>query len=158
MTYIHMETEKRPYFKLNTFSGAMEVCKFHKWFLFRYTPTPSEYFSKVQIEIKPHMRKIVSDWMLEVCQELCCQPEVFCLAMNLMDRFLAVCRFVAYFAMLWYHSYLWHTLCYPPCLFCLLYLLYFCPVSTILISSSTLSFMSFLSSHICYIFDLFRLS
>ena len=38
------------------------------------------------------MRKIVSDWMLEVCQELCCPPEVFCLAMNLMDRFLAKTR------------------------------------------------------------------
>merc|ERR1711923_76923 len=46
----------------------------------------------VQVEVKPHMRKIVSDWMLEVCQEMQCPPEVFCLAMNLMDRFLAKCR------------------------------------------------------------------
>jgi len=29
--------------------------------------------------------------MIEVCQELCCLPEVFCPAMSLMDRFLA-CR------------------------------------------------------------------
>merc|ERR1712066_403748 len=55
----------------------------------RYLPKYQNYFKTVQVEVKPHMRKIVSDWMLEVCQELCCPPEVFCLAMNLMDRFLA---------------------------------------------------------------------
>ncbi len=58
----------------------------------RYLPGKPDYFRHVQADIKPHMRKIVSDWMLEVCQELCCQPEVFCLAMSLMDRFLARCR------------------------------------------------------------------
>ena len=58
----------------------------------RYLPSNPDYFRYVQPEIRPHMRKIVSDWMLEVCQELACQPEVFCLAMNLMDRFLARCR------------------------------------------------------------------
>jgi cyclin D2 len=58
----------------------------------RYLPANPDYFRYVQADIKPHMRKIVSDWMLEVCQELCCQPEVFCLAMSLMDRFLARCR------------------------------------------------------------------
>jgi hypothetical protein len=58
----------------------------------RYLPGKPDYFRYVQADIKPHMRKIVSDWMLEVCQELCCQPEVFCLAMSLMDRFLARCR------------------------------------------------------------------
>ena len=60
----------------------------------RYLPSHPDYFRSVQLEIKPHMRKIVSDWMLEVCQELGCQPEVFCLAMNLMDRFLARCRII----------------------------------------------------------------
>jgi len=55
----------------------------------RYLPKYQNYFKTVQVAVKPHMRKIVSDWMLEVCQELCCPPEVFCLAMNLMDRFLA---------------------------------------------------------------------
>ena len=58
----------------------------------RYLPKYPNYFKTVQVEVKPHMRKIVSDWMLEVSQELCCPPEVFCLAMNLMDRFLAKCR------------------------------------------------------------------
>ena len=58
----------------------------------RYLPKYQNYFKTVQVEVKPHMRKIVSDWMLEVCQELCCPPEVFCLAMNLMDRFLAKTR------------------------------------------------------------------
>ena len=57
----------------------------------RYLPRTPDYFNTVQVEVKPHMRKIVSDWMLEVSQE-CCAPEVFCLGMNLMDRFLAKCR------------------------------------------------------------------
>merc|ERR1712217_525544 len=48
----------------------------------RYLPKYPDYFRSVQVEVKPHMRKIVSDWMLEVCQEMHCPPEVFCLAMN----------------------------------------------------------------------------
>lgn len=51
-----------------------------------------DYFETVQTEIKSHMRKIVSDWMLEVCEEQQCQPEVFHLAMNYMDRFLGRVR------------------------------------------------------------------
>ena len=51
------------------------------------------YFENgVQQEIKSHMRKIVSDWMLEVCEEQQCQPEVFHLAINYMDRFLSEVR------------------------------------------------------------------
>ena len=37
------------------------------------------------------MRKEVADWMLEVCEAEQCQPEVFCLAMNYLDRFLSIC-------------------------------------------------------------------
>jgi len=58
----------------------------------RYLPKYPNYFRTVQVEVKPHMRKIVSDWMLEVSEEMGSSPEVFCLAMNLMDRFLGKCR------------------------------------------------------------------
>merc|ERR1711983_630610 len=34
----------------------------------------------VQREVAPHMRKIVTDWMMEVCEDQQCQPQVFFLA------------------------------------------------------------------------------
>ena len=57
-------------------------------------PSAPDYFRFVQRQgcLTPTMRKIVSEWMLQVCQELQCQPEVFVLAMNYFDRFLARCR------------------------------------------------------------------
>jgi len=60
----------------------------------RYLPSYQDYLKFVQVEVKPHMRKIVAEWMLEVCDdpESHQTPEVFSLAMNFMDRFLALCR------------------------------------------------------------------
>lgn len=56
----------------------------------KYIPHPA-YFTAVQSELKPAMRKEVADWMLEICEYQHAQPEVFCLAMNYLDRFLSVC-------------------------------------------------------------------
>jgi len=47
------------------------------------------YFETVQTEIKPHMRKIVCEWMLEICEEQGCQPEVFALSVDYLDRALS---------------------------------------------------------------------
>jgi len=55
----------------------------------RHVPSAS-YFDCVQPDLKPHMRKIVTEWMLEVCEEQECQPDVYWLAVNYMDRFLSV--------------------------------------------------------------------
>jgi len=49
----------------------------------------NNYFENVQSEIKPHMRKIVIDWMLEVCCDQNCHVDVFLLSCNIMDRFLS---------------------------------------------------------------------
>ncbi|KAK0164900.1 hypothetical protein PV328_003467 [Microctonus aethiopoides] len=56
----------------------------------RYAPS-SSYFECVQRDISPLMRKIVAEWMLEVCEEQRCQDEVFPLSMNYLDRFLSIC-------------------------------------------------------------------
>lgn len=45
------------------------------------TSVKVNYFLMVQPEVKPHMRKIVADWMLEVTEEQQCQPEVGWLVM-----------------------------------------------------------------------------
>ncbi|XP_072282521.1 G1/S-specific cyclin-D1-like [Pyxicephalus adspersus] len=55
----------------------------------RYTPTPT-YFQCVQREMHPYMRKMLTSWMLEVCEDLRCGEEVFPLAVNCLDRFLSL--------------------------------------------------------------------
>ena len=52
--------------------------------------TIPDYFTTVQKVIKPHMRKIVVGWMLDVTEEQSCHPEVFALAVNYLDRVLSI--------------------------------------------------------------------
>merc|ERR1712209_142343 len=48
-----------------------------------------DYFSNVQPELRPHMRRIVTDWMLEVCEDQEAGTEVFLLAVHYLDTFLS---------------------------------------------------------------------
>jgi hypothetical protein len=48
-----------------------------------------DYFATVQPELRPHMRRIVTDWMLEVCEDQEAGPEVFLLAVHYLDSFLS---------------------------------------------------------------------
>lgn len=57
----------------------------------RYTVT-SSYFNCFQKELKPYMRKVVTTWMWEVCEEERSQQDVFPLAVNCLDRFLSVVK------------------------------------------------------------------
>lgn len=50
------------------------------------------YFSQQQNDIKPWMRRMVTTWMLEVCEEQKCEPYVFALSCSLLDRFLSVTK------------------------------------------------------------------
>jgi len=54
----------------------------------RFLPDTPDYMNTFQPMVTPAMRKIVADWMLEIIHAQNSQPEVFCLAMNVMDRFL----------------------------------------------------------------------
>ncbi|KAM8927040.1 G1/S-specific cyclin-D1-like [Pelodytes ibericus] len=55
----------------------------------RYLPSPS-YFQCVQKEVYPYMRKMLTSWMLEVCENQKCADEVFLLAVNCLDRVLTL--------------------------------------------------------------------
>lgn len=53
------------------------------------TPCTADYLRHGQPQLTPAMRKLVTEWMLQVCQECACSPDVFLMAVNYLDRFLA---------------------------------------------------------------------
>ncbi|XP_065158427.1 G1/S-specific cyclin-D2-like [Atheta coriaria] len=56
-----------------------------------YVPS-FNYFNTFQTDLQPFMRKVVTTWMLEVCEEQMCEDQVLPLAINYMDRFLCACN------------------------------------------------------------------
>jgi len=59
----------------------------------RTVPKVADFLRTTQGDVlTAGMRRVVAEWMLEVVHEQRSQPEVFALAINLMDRFLCICR------------------------------------------------------------------
>ena len=54
-----------------------------------YLPECGDYMHRVQRDLVPQHRKIVTDWMLEVTEEQECSPQVFLSAVQYLDRVLA---------------------------------------------------------------------
>lgn len=48
------------------------------------------YFATVQKEISPSMRRVVAEWVMDLCEEQNCQEEVSLLCLSYMDRFLSL--------------------------------------------------------------------
>merc|ERR1712038_1598856 len=48
-----------------------------------------DYLATMQPELRPHMRRIVTDWMLEVCEDQEAGTEVFLLAVHYLDTFVS---------------------------------------------------------------------
>jgi cyclin D2 len=59
-------------------------------FLEDYYRIQANYFVYIQTDIKAWMRKTLASWMLEVCKNQSTEEDIFCVAMNLLDRFLAL--------------------------------------------------------------------
>jgi len=50
---------------------------------------PEDYVKTKQTEISTGMRETVAEWLLAVCEEEQCQPHLFCLTINCLDRVLS---------------------------------------------------------------------
>lgn len=56
----------------------------------RHARQHSNYFATVQKDITPDMRRVVAEWIIDLCEEQNCQEEVSLLALSYMDRFLSL--------------------------------------------------------------------
>ena len=77
-------TEKKPQSPLLVHNISISKALKH-----RQDDVPEDYIKTVQTEITEQMRETVVEWLLAVCQEEQCQPQIFHLTVNILDRVLS---------------------------------------------------------------------
>lgn len=73
-------------FQDNAILGDTRVLKDMLW-LEEFYLANANHYGQLQDEIKLNMRKIVVEWMLDVCMDQRCHVDVFLLAVSIMDRY-----------------------------------------------------------------------
>jgi len=77
-------TEKKPQSPLLVHNISISKALKH-----RQDDVPEDYIKTIQTEITEQMRETVVEWLLAVCQEEQCQPQIFHLTVNILDRVLS---------------------------------------------------------------------
>jgi len=72
--------------KLDNHQSIVRALKYHRD---HQDDVPDDYVKTTQTEVSISMRETVAEWLMAVCEEEQCQPHLFCLTINCLDRVLS---------------------------------------------------------------------